>query len=374
MQPNLHFNVEKIKNEYHRIDIKWLKMHFQAMLSLILITMAVEIGMFFVLSRMHAIYVSTEVYILKYILVPFACNLILLLLTYGVLRSRRCSDQQKIYMVSLSVTVCSLVIYTIHSVFPALFLIFSIPLILTIIYGDQMLTSMVALVCLAGKVVSDLYIFWDPDRPSVFADKYSITNFVISLMMMAILYGLCSFMIKVEREKNDVSIELEKERQRLQEDALTDELTGIGNRLALRDAFEEMEQSRGVAYSLAMMDLDDFKFLNDHYGHTRGDSYLRELGRVFQSMENPDIRAFRFGGDEFCVLFRGMPYGRMNEICREIQRRFTDSPVNRKFLMVSVSIGTAVYITGETPSRLLERADAALYRAKLEKGSICAAE
>ena len=370
MQPDARFGVEKIKNEYRRIDQRWLQMHFQAMLWLVLIATAIEVGMCFVLVKMDLIAASTRMYFLKYVLTPIGANLLLVTLTNAVMKSPRCTQRQKIYTISLMVAVCSLVVYTIHSVFTALFLIFAIPLILTIIYGDQRLTTLVAAICLSGKVIADLFIYWDPDRISVFADKISLANFFISLAIMAIFYGLCLFMLRVEQEKNNVSIKLERERLQAREDALTDALTGTGNRQALREAFREMEQSGGEDYALAMMDLDDFKSLNDAYGHTRGDAYLRELGQALRSLEEPDIRVFRFGGDEFCMLFRGEACRRVTEVCGQVQSRFAASAVNQKFLRVSVSIGTAAYRTGTTPANLLERADAALYRAKQEKGSL----
>ena len=135
-------------------------------------------------------------------------------------------------------------------------------------------------------------------------------------------------------------------------------------------AFQRMEEDRDSRYFLAMMDLDDFKQLNDTYIHSRGDRYLRSLGNTLLAAATEQAVPFRFGGDEFCVLFRGCQREEVLTACRMIQEQFLKAEIHRICKPVSVSIGVAEHLVEERPSRLLERADAALYQAKQEKGSI----
>ena len=79
----------------------------------------------------------------------------------------------------------------------------------------------------------------------------------------------------------------------------------------------------------------------------------------------------RFGGDEFCMLFYTCSREEAEQVCCEIQTRFAEESVHKTCRPVSVSIGIARFETGERPSHLLQRADAALYQAKQKKGSIC---
>ena len=189
-------------------------------------------------------------------------------------------------------------------------------------------------------------------------------------LLLLVFYMVCRVFIKIEREKNEVSINLEQERQRYQEASITDALTRVGNRQALRLAFQEMEDQQEQRFFLAMMDLDDFKSLNDTFGHRQGDQYLRALGIVLNGISTEKVLPFRFGGDEFCVLFCGCVPEEVREVCVLIQRGFQKADVHRTFRNVSISIGVAEYRKGEKPAQLLDRADAALYQAKQKKGSI----
>lgn len=259
-------------------------------------------------------------------------------------------------------------IYTVHAVFDALFLVFAIPVVMTIVYGNHALTAVISVICVAAKAAADLFIRRSANGYNVFSTRERAANFVISLGLLCVFYGVCAFLIMVEREKNNVGILLERERQRFLEEAMTDGLTRVGNRQALRVAFQTMEDSSGgdQRHFLAMLDLDDFKKLNDTCGHNQGDRYLRMLGQTLQSISGEQVAAFRFGGDEFCVLFSGCFPEDVLRTSRLLQQQGQEN-----LAPVTISIGIAEYRAGERPAHLLDRADVALYRAKQNKGSVC---
>lgn len=369
MQQKSHDNIATIRDEYRRIDAKWLRMQYRLMLWLTAVTVAVEIIMFFILREIGAITASTGVYLLKYLVIPSGCNLLLYGMAALFMRSGL-SNQKKAYGVSLLIAVMAMVVYTAHSVFYALLLVFAIPMLLTTVYGDQRLTGITGLLCIVEKAVSDLFLKWDPVEPDVLSSGDSIADFGLSMALLVVFYMLCRVLIKIEREKNEVGINLERERQRYQEASITDVLTRVGNRQALRMAFQEMEIQQERRFFLAMMDLDDFKSLNDTFGHSQGDQYLRALGLVLNGIATEEVLPFRFGGDEFCVLFCGCGPEEVREICARIQRGFRKAEVHQTCREVSISIGVAEYQKGEKPAQLLDRADAALYQAKQKKGSV----
>ena len=365
MQQKSHDNIATIRDEYRRIDAKWLRMQYRLMAA----TVAVEIVMFFILRAIHAISASTGVYLLKYLVVPFGCNLLLCGTATLCMRSGL-PERRKAYAVSLLIAVMAMVVYTVHSVFYALFLVFVIPMLMTTVYGDQRLTGITGLLCIVEKAVFDLFLKWDPVEPDVLSSGDSMADFGLSIVLLVMFYVACRVLITIEQEKNEVSINLERERQRYQEASVTDALTKVGNRQALRMAFQEMENQQEQRFFLAMMDLDDFKSLNDTFGHSQGDQYLRALGLVLNGISTEKVLPFRFGGDEFCVLFCGCDPEEVREICDRIQRGFQKAEIHQTCREVSISIGVAEYRQGEKPVQLLDRADAALYQAKQEKGSV----
>lgn len=365
-------HIRDIQREYQRIDSQWLRMQYRLMHWLLVFAVAVEVAMFFILPRMGLIEATQARYLLKYLEAPAICNFLLVLAGRLVMRSGRLVEKQKAYAVSMLIAAMAFVIYTVHSLFAAMFAVMIIPMCLTVIYGDRRLIDLVAAVCVGGKIVADLFLPWDPDNALAQESTEALANFGISVLMMLLTYAVCRVLIVMEQEKNEVSIKLEQERQRFQKEAVMDQLTRVWNRRALRQMFDKMESSREYQCSfLAIMDLDDFKKLNDTYGHPRGDAYLKALGSVLRAVSTERVIPFRFGGDEFCVVFCGDGDRKwVRAVCRDIQTRFAVEEIHRACMPVSISIGVAELQGAETPAQLLERADKALYRAKREKGSI----
>lgn len=144
-----------------------------------------------------------------------------------------------------------------------------------------------------------------------------------------------------------------------------DALTGLGNRRHLERRAAELlsgAQAQGGPLSLAVIDVDHFKQVNDRYGHLIGDQVLVQLAHLLrENTRSGDVLA-RYGGEEFVILLPGMTLGDAAEVCERLRERVGAYgwPVK---LPVSVSIGLAAAPPHDWPA-LLAQADAALYRAK----------
>jgi two-component system cell cycle response regulator len=160
--------------------------------------------------------------------------------------------------------------------------------------------------------------------------------------------------------------------------ATTDAVTGLYNRHYMTSHLETLvraAKSTGKKISLAMMDLDHFKLVNDNYGHASGDEVLQEFSqRISRNIRGVDLAA-RYGGEEFVII---MPDTRSIDavhICERLRATTADLSFiisgNKTPIQVTASIGL-VTMAGEdaTPKLLLERADEALYQAK-ESGRNC---
>ncbi len=159
-------------------------------------------------------------------------------------------------------------------------------------------------------------------------------------------------------------------RERIVNLAETDDLTGIWNKRYFRRQLpQEVERSRVYALPLTLMifDVDDFKNINDSFGHTVGDVVLSELcGAVRESLRPPDVFA-RFGGDEFALI---LPHTDLAGACAVAERimekvRLMTIPADEEgFIKCSVSIGISDYTPDDTAQDLVRRADEKLYEAK----------
>ena len=157
----------------------------------------------------------------------------------------------------------------------------------------------------------------------------------------------------------------------MQQQLVTDSLTNIPNRVALRDALGDMEEDiSGSWYHFAMADLDNFKKLNDTLGHEKGDQCLEEVGRIFKAFCTDDTTPFRFAGDEFCVLFKNKTLEDILWILQSVQNELRKKMLSIFGMPVTISIGIAGYTREMTTTQLLQKADLALYRSKERKDMI----
>ncbi len=359
--------LEQVREEYEKISRKWLSLHFKVLGGLVLASALLEIVMCFVLNRIQLVTAGLEEYVYRYLLAPIAVNFLLLLFTALLLQSSRLSFQWKQYVLSLSTLAVCFSLFTIHCAFPSLVMLFVAAVLLTTIYGDYLLTTVTALCGMAGFSISELLIFWDSSKVMVLAEKNTAVNFILTLLILLGFYLMGLTIIFFQRQKNLVILQKEMERQRLKAELLRDSLTGLYNRNALRESFNEMLRS-GQPHVFAMVDLNHFKQLNDTYGHPRGDICLREFADIAQREADPHP-VFRYGGDEFCILFRLETPEEAAEICRRIHRQLAQS-VTLSPLSLQASFGLALYEPGMTPQQLLNHADRALYRSKCQENPI----
>jgi diguanylate cyclase (GGDEF)-like protein len=181
---------------------------------------------------------------------------------------------------------------------------------------------------------------------------------------------------------SQASIALENARLHhvVQRQAVTDELTGLVNRRRFMTALqtETVRTSRVRPPSLILADLDDFKRVNDRFGHPIGDELLQEFaGALLEHVRDIDIPA-RLGGEEFAVLLPETALEGASAVAERLQRFLTATPLlvrNGQSIHATASFGVAELVEGEAADELLRRADAALYRAKAEgKNQVARAE
>ena len=170
-------------------------------------------------------------------------------------------------------------------------------------------------------------------------------------------------------ELNDRVVALESELRRLSDEVSTDPLTQIANRRGLMQAFEA-EQSRlergGGALAIGLLDIDNFKRLNDELGHNAGDLALKSLAQVVSQALRPTDHVARYGGEEFVVLLPQTPVDDGQQILTRLQRSLSGGLFmhESKKVLVTFSAGVTRYREGERIEEALERADQALYEAK----------
>lgn len=153
---------------------------------------------------------------------------------------------------------------------------------------------------------------------------------------------------------------------KLEKIASVDVLTGLPNRRTMEQALShamEMHRSEGTPYGLIILDIDDFKQVNDEHGHAAGDAVLQDLAEILARQMRKQDHVFRFGGEEFVVLVEVFKVADLQLAAERIRlavRASLTGPDGR----ITVSVGAALLGTEDHWQEWFSLADAALYRAK----------
>ncbi len=162
---------------------------------------------------------------------------------------------------------------------------------------------------------------------------------------------------------------MEEKIQELEKLALLDGLTGLSNRKHAEGELASLFQEKiryGLDFGILFMDIDHFKNVNDTYGHAGGDAALKTISATFRASARSYDLVGRWGGEEFIGIIRNVD-GRLLESIGERYRilvektrvEYPESPFS-----ITISIGAALAIDGDTPETLLDRADELLYESK----------
>lgn len=150
--------------------------------------------------------------------------------------------------------------------------------------------------------------------------------------------------------------------------AVTDPLTGVGNRLSLSNALRrELELCRRYDQQLSvlLMDIDRFKSVNDLYGHSVGDQILQSVAQITRRSLRDADSIYRMGGEEFLVLMANTSLADARLIGERIRVNIAQSDLGPEAKPdITVSIGAAEYQDGLNPDTLVQAADQAMYKAK----------
>ncbi len=160
--------------------------------------------------------------------------------------------------------------------------------------------------------------------------------------------------------------EMTQQRKKLIQQAAIDPLTNVGNRRALSKKIQTVIASlhrTGTQMSLLLIDLDQFKQINDTHGHNAGDRLLAEISQVIKSRIRTTDSLYRYGGDEFIVIAENTDANAAKILAEELRTTIEQSSIIAE-CSVTISIGVAGLLSDATAEQWIKDADDALFQAK----------
>lgn len=172
------------------------------------------------------------------------------------------------------------------------------------------------------------------------------------------------------KKANEIISKLTSQVEKLEKESNIDSLTKVFNRRALGTFLNNICSKEDIPYELyiVMLDIDDFKIVNDTYGHIAGDKILIFIANILKKILREGDKVFRYGGEEFILILNRVDL----EHCKKILSRIFELLEKNKLfykgdsIHVTVSMGCTIIVNQDTPNSLLSRVDKALYQAKNE--------
>lgn len=294
------------------------------------------------------------------VVLPIVINTVTHFIARRIANHAPVSRARKNRSIIIAALVTSFVVAVIHKEYTVTSCAFIFPMMLSAIFNDRKLLNMsffasvFILLCVGAA-------FWLDDAIAL----TSALNLFILFGFAWISY-LCGIISINFSKQSYTTIESQAEQNsRLRDDVLKDQMTGLYNHSAFINQLDKMISGHvpGESLYLVMVDVDDFKSINDTYGHDCGDIVLIRLANILQKN---NCTAYRYGGEEFAVIFRETSEAEVCAVMENMLAEFRSCTFPFSDDSITFSAGIARYTQGTTRDNLFEQADKTLYLAKHE--------
>ncbi len=348
------------------MNAKWRMELFKICVVLAAIGSVAEVAIYWYDSTHRTLFLPLALYRARFIYIPSSLNIIVIVVTYLCLKSEKMTNTQK------NVSACLLIYFlcantqVIHYVYGPLLMLPCIAIFVTVLFSDRRLTVSILLLSYVSLSMAGYQASIELRK----GDVQLSTDILLAVVVMFTVFVAANLIIKYIREQMDYILSASERQKQLIEECNIDPLMGIGNRRLLEKRLENVvtgEYPDKIPF-LMMTDIDDFKKVNDTYGHVNGDEVLINLAAVIRTrIKDQSIEAFRYGGEEIILLAFNLTEEEVYRILDGIRMAFIgekysfDSPDR-----ISFSAGIAGFEPGIEAEKWIGLADEKMYRAKRE--------
>lgn len=301
-------------------------------------------------------------YCLLYIALPTGTNLLFCALGKLGIESHKFSERVKNYIAVLTILGICFCISCFHNVYNVLACSLCFPIYISILFSDKKITQNISALAFVMLCISTFFGSIDGRRN----DHLLYIDFAILIELIVGSYFSALYLLKLEIEKNIKLKESYQAQMALSEQLKYDPLTKLYNMSTFYNVLADALENSELPLSVAVIDIDNFKNVNDTYGHDNGNTVLIYLSNLLQTYCSGLGDAFRYGGEEFAVIFQNETEEDIKDTLERLQRKFASH--HFKFsekAKITFSCGIAM-IQDNTykPREIFDLADQAMYEAK----------
>ena len=350
-------NTKIAKDEINSLQTYFRLIHIRIQLVIIIIAFCFEFSYYFIFQNQMPL--SFNKYFLKYIMLPFVINFLLYIIT-KILNQKFYGSKKKNYLVMMSSLLQSFLYIVVHQLFVTIYAGLLLMIFLSTIYHDKKLTRLTSLISFIGAILAVFVIKYDGDH--TITSKY-ISDFIVMVFIFIVAHVTAEFVINSNKAEHSKILKAIEEKEKYWYGMMIDDLSGLYSRTALRTYINKLQDYKGELF-VVMIDLDNFKKINDTYGHQYGDNVIRILGQTFNPYLGDSFSAFRYGGDEFLTIIKS-DKNHANMLIAETRESFRKNCLTQfKNSELSFSAGISRFSNDIPIAEIIKQADSALYKAK----------
>ncbi|WP_297421197.1 GGDEF domain-containing protein [Clostridium sp.] len=309
----------------------------------------------------------------SYVLRPTLFNIILFSiveLLYRFTKERYKEASKYLIIIAGTMLVCNLVY--VHYAVSVIYVLFIFPIMLSVYYGNKKITLFSLILNLLSYLL--IVFFYLPTKP-IDSTNHNITDictttaFIISSVLLVYSFidrsnEIINSFIDIYKNEQDLLVK----NFIMEFNSKIEPVTGLYNHKTFYEYLGQLiDQSESFNFplSLAVIDIDNFKRINDTYGHSLGDKVILVLSEIIKSSIGTDDYASRYGGEEFAIIFTDKDQNKVFEKMEAIRIAFNNTVINEmNSERFSISIGISEISKGISKETLFTNADKALYTAK----------
>lgn len=325
-----------------------------------------EIAIYLYDSAHNTLFLPLPLYRARFIYIPSSLNIIVILATVWVLNSARLSNRFKNTCACLLIYFLCANTQVIHYVYGPLLMLPTVAIFVSILFADKALTLgiSIASLCSLGLAARQASIELRKGDPQL------LTDILLAALVICISYIAAALLIRYVAEQIQYILKSNTQQKQLIEESNLDPLMGIRNRRALNQQLPKIIEGSSHAKSkhLLMLDLDDFKQINDTFGHAAGDEVLVQLATCIKQLRASDhVNAYRYGGEELVLVLEEMDKESAYMLCERLREAFSECRYSfAPSLQITFSGGFVTREGNVSAKEWIQKADSALYRAKAQ--------
>lgn len=341
---------------------KWRRILFKTNMICALFTFGTEVGMYFVFKARNLFLHPIPDYLFRFLILPTIIDLLIIVVGIMVAQKNKGKPNILNYIPILQLTGICFMVSTIHHVFSVTFCTFLCPIFLTVIFNDRKMTRNITVISLICLTIAQ---FIGPAINGV-RSEYLVPEYFVGIIALLSSYVVCKVLQKFQEENDRILQTIYKSKIELSKMLSLDQKTGLYGFTALNNYLDTLfkQQNFICDIGLAIIDIDDFKKINDSYGHIMGDNVIHCLAEILKEYCQDEYMPVRFGGEEFAIVFTGGKIEEYEQVLEKIRVAFEEQKYDFTEKTITLSAGLAIWRPEWDRETFMNQADQTMYRSK----------